>query len=211
MAEGCLELKNIRKQYKNFALENLSFTFEKGKCYYLKGENGAGKTTLFNIIANFIFPDSGKVLFWGKEMKGNEAYIKNRFSFIPNYIALPAHATPKFLSNMYKSMYRKFDKKVFEKHLANMGIENTTQKLEEMSDGMKKKVLISLELSYFPEILLADEICNNLDKDTVSYCLDCMERLRAEKQSLLLFSSHSEEEIMKLSPTVIQMSKGRFM
>ena len=59
MLNTYLELKNINKTYRSFALKDIEISFKGGRWYYLDGENGAGKTTLLNIIVNFIFPDSG--------------------------------------------------------------------------------------------------------------------------------------------------------
>lgn len=196
MSNIYLELKNISKVYKNFSMRNVNVCFEGGKCYYLKGKNGSGKTTLLNLIANFIFPDTGYILYWGKKLKGNEKWIKNRMAFIPNYVALPTHITPQFLGTMYKEMYERFDMDTFMNHMNRFHVNNMNQKLEEMSDGMKKKVLIALELSYFPEIVIADELCNNLDEEAIQYCFEQLNNLCKKKNSLVIISSHEAQEIL---------------
>lgn len=208
MLNTYLELKNINKTYRSFALKDIEISFKGGRWYYLDGENGAGKTTLLNIIVNFIFPDSGEILYFGKQLKGNESWIKNRMAFIPNYVGLPSHVTPRFLSKMYKDMYKRFDMKSFEKYIYEFNIDNMDQKLGQMSDGMKKKVLIALEMSYFPDIIIADEICNNLDEESIYYCFEQIDKLCKENNTLVIISSHNNQEIMKKNPMVITIKNG---
>ena len=209
MSEIYLELLNINKKIDSFSLDHISYQFKQAHLYYLQGNNGSGKTTLFNIIAGFIFPDSGKVLFWGKTIKGNENFIKNKFAFIPNYVALPSHVTPKFLSNLYNSMYCSFNSNRFIEHLYKLKINDKNQPIGSMSDGMKKKVLIALELSYDPDILIADEICNNLDESAILYLFEQLENLRVQNKSLVIITSHDKRELMKYDPIIIDLKNGR--
>lgn len=208
MSNVYLELKNISKVYKNFSIRNVNVSFEGGKCYELKGKNGSGKTTLLNMITNFIFPDTGYILYWGKKLKGNEKWIKNRMAFIPNYVALPTHTTPRFLGTMYKEIYKRFDMEIFKNHMNKFHINNMDQKLEEMSDGMKKKVLIALELSYFPEIVIADELCNNLDNEAIKYCFEQFKNLCKEKNGLVIVSSHENQEILGGTSETLTIENG---
>ena len=68
MPDPILTVKNITKTYPGVvALQNVSMSFEKGEVHALLGENGAGKSTLIKIISGAIEPDSGKILFNGRE------------------------------------------------------------------------------------------------------------------------------------------------
>lgn len=78
-----------------------------------------------------------------------------------------------------------------------------------MSDGMKKKVLIALELSYDPDILIADEICNNLDESAILYLFEQLENLRVQNKSLVIITSHDKRELMKYDPIIIDLKNGR--
>lgn len=209
MAEMCLEIRNIKKRYRNFTLGEISYSFEKGKWYYIRGDNGSGKTTLLNLISNYTFPDTGDIFFWGKRMKGNEIYIKNRLSFIPNYVPLPKHLTPKVLSDLYRNMYNKFDRSLFEKILKELGIDEKNNKIAEMSDGMKKKVFIALEISYYPEIMLIDEINNDLDRTTALFLFDLLEDLVQSNKLTIIMTSHVDIDIIKREPIIIIMNDGK--
>lgn len=211
MEDICLEIRNIKKKYANFTLGTISYGFQQGKWYYIRGNNGSGKTTLLNIISNYIYQDEGDVLFWGKPMKGNEEYIKNRFSFIPNSVPLPQHVTPGFLSNLYCSMYNKFDKLLFQKLLAAWGIHEKKYKIGEMSDGMKKKVLFALEISYYPEIMLVDEIYNDLDQDSIPFLFNLLDDLVSRNKTMIIVTSHIDIDIMKRNPIIIDICDGKFI
>ncbi len=209
MIEVCLEVKNIKKRYRNFTLGEISYSFEKGKWYYIQGDNGSGKTTLLNLISNYIFPDAGDILFWGKRMEGNETYIKNRLSFIPNYVPLPQHLTPKLLSDLYKHMYNRFDRNLFRKILKEFGIKEKIYKIAEMSDGMKKKVFIALEISYYPEIMLIDEMSNDLDRTTVLFLFGLLDDLVRNNKTTIIMTSHIDIDILKREPIIIIMNEGK--
>lgn len=209
MIEVCLEVKNIKKGYGNFTLGEISYSFEKGKWYYIQGDNGSGKTTFLNLISNYIFPDAGDILFWGKRMEGNEIYIKNRLSFIPNYVPLPQHLSPKLLSDLYRNMYNRFDRNLFRKILKELGINEKNCKIAEMSDGMKKKVFVALEISYYPEIMLIDEMSNDLDRTTVPFLFDLLDDLVRSNKTTIIMTSHINIDIIKREPIIIIMNEGK--
>lgn len=67
MSEQCLELKNVCKSFRDFTLNNISFTLPQGYIMGLVGPNGAGKTTTIQLILNMLEKDAGKILVFGKD------------------------------------------------------------------------------------------------------------------------------------------------
>ena len=67
MSEQCLELKNVCKSFRDFSLNNISFTLPQGYIMGLVGPNGAGKTTTIQLILNMLEKDTGKILVFGKD------------------------------------------------------------------------------------------------------------------------------------------------
>lgn len=206
-----LELQNITKKFSEFSLSDVSYKFYGGKWYYLKGNNGAGKTTLLNLIMRFLFQDNGTIFYFGKTMDKNEIEIKQKIAYIPNYITLPLNETPLFLGKLYRSMYKNFDQKIYAEHLEKLGIKDEKQKIFQMSDGTKKKVQIALNLSFYPKIFIGDEIWNDLDRSSIDYCIYYMEKLRIEKNTLFIISTHTEENSKELTPIIINMQEGKMV
>ena len=76
MSEQCLELKNVCKSFRDFSLNNISFTLPQGYIMGLVGPNGAGKTTTIQLILNMLEKDTGKILVFGKDNVVSEKEIK---------------------------------------------------------------------------------------------------------------------------------------
>ena len=85
-----LKIEHLNKVYKNTkAINNLSITLKRGKLYGFVGINGAGKTTTFNILANILKPDSGKIEILGEKIKHGDWEYKSKVGFVleePKYI-----------------------------------------------------------------------------------------------------------------------------
>ena len=77
-----LEIKNLKKDFKDFSLKNISFTLEKGFIMGFIGPNGAGKSTTIKLIMNLLKKDGGEVKVFGLDNVKNENEIKNRIGFV---------------------------------------------------------------------------------------------------------------------------------
>ena len=209
--DNYLSLKNISKKYNEFFLDNISYDFRKGKTYYIVGSNGAGKTTLLDIIAGLIFPDTGEIRYFNKYLKFNEYSVKNRMGFVPNYMAFPMHVNIKFLADLYSEMYELFSKRLFYQHVASLGITDREKKVVKMSDGMKKKILVSLVLAYSPDIFIADEIVNSLDESAICYICNCLKRLQESKGTLIILSTPIQNKLLFKDSSIIFKDQGRIL
>lgn len=82
MSEQCLELKNACKSFRDFTLNNISFTLPQGYIMGLVGPNGAGKTTTIQLILNMLEKDAGKILAFGKDNVVSEKEIKQDIGIV---------------------------------------------------------------------------------------------------------------------------------
>jgi ABC-2 type transport system ATP-binding protein len=80
--ENILELNSVTKHYKDFTLDNISFTIPAGYIAGMIGPNGAGKTTIIKLIMNLIYKDNGDIKVFGKDNIVNEEEIKSRIGFV---------------------------------------------------------------------------------------------------------------------------------
>lgn len=205
-----LNLRKIEKTYGDFHLGPVTYEFKYGRIYYICGENGSGKTTLLNIMANLIKPDSGSISYFSMPMKKNSKWIKNRISFLPNRIVFPIQSTPEWLAKLYQNMYEKFSWEQYFELLKQFEILNRKMPMEKMSDGMRKKTMIALQLSFSPQLIIADEIFNFLDKDAILVLIKQFRKMSKEKGASFILTGHQFQIMEEIASDVIKMKNGQF-
>ena len=104
-----LELNGVTKQYKDFKLDNISFTVPQGSIVGLIGENGAGKSTTINAILDLIKKDSGTISILGEQ--NIEAVCKDNLGVVFDGNNYPDTLTPNQLGNVFKNIYSSWDNK----------------------------------------------------------------------------------------------------
>ncbi len=197
-----LEVINISKKFgKHVALSNLSFKLDRGEILAIVGENGAGKSTALKIIAGLLKPDSGRVLYFGKELSKS---VKNDLGFLPENDAL--------YDEMLASEYLNFFAEIFrvnidvEEHLRIFGLPNKT--IGEYSKGMKRLLSIARALLHNPKIIICDEPTSSLDP-LVSFKVMSILKERAKQGNLVVFSTHNLHHAEFLADYVLILKSGK--
>lgn len=157
-----IELINVTKQYGDKVLfKNITFKFEKGKIYMLKGENGCGKSTLLNIIAGYEKPDAGQVII--------ERDFKMGYVFQDNLLFHNLTAEDN-LYLKYLAMQKDNDTNFKELKEEIFRILNLNKikdkKVSQLSGGEKKRLMFAQVLLSNPQIIMLDELFSYLDNDT---------------------------------------------
>ena len=150
--ENLLKVKNIRKDYKEFSLKDVSFDLQKGSIMGIIGPNGAGKTTTIKIIMNILRANSGEVEIFGLNYKDNEKEIKNRIGYVGEEQYFYQNKTIKWTEKFVSSFYKNWDKDMFNKLLNDFEL-SRTKKIKELSKGMKVKLSFAIALSHNPDLL----------------------------------------------------------
>ena len=174
-----LEVKNLKKIYttrlggnKVQALENVSFSVEKGEYMAIMGESGSGKTTLLNILASLDKPTGGEVLLEGKRFsdirqkelcafrRDNLGFVFQDFNLLDTLSLQDNIFLPLVLAGLsYKEMFKRL-KPLAEK----LGIQDLLQKYPyEVSGGQKQRTAVARALITKPKVILADEPTGALD------------------------------------------------
>ncbi|WP_069649865.1 ABC transporter ATP-binding protein [Caloranaerobacter ferrireducens] len=208
--ENILEIKNLRKKYKQFTLKDISLELPRGYIMGLIGPNGAGKSTTIKLIMNMIKSDGGEIKVFGLDNKIHEEEIKSRIGYIGEeqyfYEDMTVSWTEKFVSRYYKN----WESEKFYSLLERFDI-SKTKKIKELSKGMKVKLALALVLSHNPELLILDEPTSGLDpvvrRDILNVLLDV---IQDEKKSILI-SSHITEDIDKIADYVTYMIDGKIV
>lgn len=200
-----IELKNISKKYKNnVILENVNLEFNDGKIYGFVGRNGTGKTVLLKIIAGFINPTSGEVLFDSKILNKDIDIPPSTRCLIERPYFLPyktGYQNLKLLADILKIVG---EYEIIETLKKVNLYEDKDKQYRKYSLGMKQKLGIAQVLMEDPKIIILDEPFNGIEEDTASKLRNVLLEEK-NKGKIIILASHIKEDIDILVDTLYQV------
>lgn len=201
------EIKKLCKSFgSHCVLDDLSVTFGKTGITVIVGLNGSGKTVFLNSVSGIIRYDKGDVILEGHPI-GSEAFKKNIF-YIPSDSYLPEYLTGNEYAEFVHSRYKNSNKTAFVEISRLLDMTEALKKsIESYSFGMKKKLQVALGLSLNVGYLLADEVFNGLDIETVILTQELFSIYAMEHKVLLV--SHERNIINQFSNDILLMKKGK--
>lgn len=202
-----IEVKNLKKEYPSFLLNNISFGLEAGRITGFAGRNGAGKTTTIKSMLNLIHPDSGAITCFSMSLDGHEAEIKRRIGYSTGTVSWYPRKKLKDIALVTKSFYPNWDENAYRKHLKMFGLDENKTPLE-LSEGMKVKFNLLLALSHRAEILILDEPTSGLDPFSRDELLDVFTALRDDGVAIF-FSTHIITDLEKCADDIVYISEGK--
>jgi ABC-2 type transport system ATP-binding protein len=202
-----LEVKNLRKEYPSFLLDNVSFNLEAGRIAGFAGRNGSGKTTTIKSMLNLIHPDSGEITYFDMSLKSHEAEIKRRIGYSTGTVSWYPRKKLKDIALVTKSFYPNWDENAYRKYLKLFQLDENKTPLE-LSEGMKVKFNLLLALSHRAEILILDEPTSGLDPFSRDELLDIFMALRDDGVALF-FSTHIISDLEKCADDIVYISGGK--
>lgn len=208
--ENVLEIKDLTKNYKNFKLNNISFTIEKGYIMGLIGENGAGKTTIIKLIMNLLNRDSGEIKVFEKDNINFEREIKEKIGFVYDDCFYYDNLSIKDNGKMISNFYERWDWKVFSNYLRKFNL-NEKQKVRELSKGMKMKFAIAIALSHNAEFIILDEPTSGLDPVMRRNVLDILQQVIEDENVGILISSHITSDLEKIADYITYIKNGNLI
>lgn len=186
----------------------LSLQLQPGHIYGLLGKNGTGKSTLLRNIAGLLFPDQGKIEVLGfTPGKRQPAFLQEVF-MVPEEFYLPNIPLEELVTTL-SPFYPRFNKQQFDKYIAEFEIP-VDNKLESMSYGQKKKVLISFGLSCNTSVLLMDEPTNGLDIMSKSQFRKVMAGAIDENKCVII-STHQVKDLENLIDRITIIDEGAIL
>ncbi len=207
--------QELKKEYDGFtAVNGIDFSIAEGECFGFLGPNGAGKTTVMRIISCFMPPTAGVVTVFGMDVVLQPTAIKARLGVMPQDNNLDPD-----LSVMENLMVyaRYFDiRKKDAVRLARVLLEfvelqdKADAQIDQLSGGMKHRLLLARSLVNDPDILLLDEPTTGLDPHSRRAVWDKLNHLKAKNTTLIL-TTHYMEEAERLCDRVAIMDSGRIV
>ena len=198
-----LSIQNASYRYSDaevdeYALRDVSYDFEEGKIYAIRGRSGTGKTTLLSLISGLERCTEGNIIFDGKNLKdiNLDYYRSHEIGIVfQSYNLLPyMTVSENIILSMDTSGVTIDNKK--EKALELMksvGLKEVyaNRKVLRISGGEQQRVAIARSLSYNPKMIVADEPTGNLDKQTEKEILDIFKKLAHEEGKCVIIVTHS--------------------
>ena len=206
-----LDVQNLRKYYATQkAVDDISFSIERGSIFGLLGPNGAGKTTLLRMITGIFYPDSGQILFDGekfdlekdvqnigympeerglyKKMKiGEQAVYLAQLKGLPKSVAI----------QKIKEWFTKFEMQTW-----------WNKKVEDLSKGMGQKLQFVTTVLHEPKLIILDEPFSGLDPVNSNLIKEEIFNL-AKNGSTIIFSTHRMEQVEEICDQIILVNKGQ--
>lgn len=199
-----LEIKNLNFSYKKTNIIRDSTLKITSGINLLLGENGSGKSTLIKLLATIYKPSSGEIILNNISYK-NEFKIKENIGYVPQKFNSFEHIKVKEYLEFMKSFNKS---KPIDLSLLQTDSFNNKY-LHELSEGMKKRVLVCAALSMNPKVILADEPTSGLDKNgrvNLRNLFSLINRNYPEK--IIIFSSHLDEDFYEDVNSVLKIKNG---
>ena len=186
-----IEIRNLTKRYGSFtAVDDISLSVSPGEIYGFLGPNGAGKTTTIRILAGLSLPTSGVVRIAGHDVGSDGARTKSIVGYIPDrpylYEKLTGRELLQFVVNLYGREWRDCEARAME-FLRYFDIADWTDaRIENLSHGMKQKLVIVAALVHDPSVLVIDEPMVGLDALAQKQVKTLFRRLVSEQKTIFL-------------------------
>lgn len=205
--KNLLEIQNLNKTYRNFALRDVSFTLPEGCITGFIGPNGAGKTTVLKTILGLTPKDSGVIRFFGRDEDAASRAVRERLGVVFDSGGFYEELSLMEMKSLAAAAYPSWDEQEFGRLLERFSL-NPRQKIRTLSKGMRMKYSLALALSHRAELLIMDEPTSGLDPLMQNRFV---ELLREEKQrgKTILLSSHMFEEVERTCDRVGIIREGR--
>lgn len=209
-----IEVRNLTKKYgDHFAVQDISFSLEKGKIYGLLGPNGAGKSTTMNIMTGYIAATSGEVIIEGHDIFKEAEEAKKHIGYLPEIPPLYMDMTVwEYLFTVadLKGVSKSERKSMIGDVMEKVMITNMKDRLiKNLSKGYKQRVGIAQTLIGNPDIIILDEPTVGLDPKQIIEIRTLIKQLGEDHT--VLISSHILSEIGAVCDHVVIINKGHLV
>jgi len=205
--DSAIEIKDLKKSYRGFALNGLSFFLPQGYIMGLVGPNGAGKTTIIKLIMNLIRKEGGEIKVFGKDHLRNEAEIKSRIGFVYEIPYFYDDVSLADIKSAVALFYRNWDEKLFLSLCGEFGLP-LHKVFKKLSHGMKMKFSIALALSHDADLLIMDEPTSGLDPVFRRELLERLSGLIQDEKKSVLFSTHITSDLEHVADYITFIKDG---
>jgi len=211
-----IEVKNLIKQFGELkAVDNISFSVNKGEIFAFLGPNGAGKTTTIKILTTLLNPTSGEILVDGNNPATQQNEVRCSFGIVFQDPSLDDELTAYENMEFHGVLYK------VQKNIRRQRIEQLLKFVElwdrhddlvkNFSGGMKRRLEIARGLIHHPKILFLDEPTLGLDPQTRNHIWNYIIGLNKEEGMTVFFTTHYMEEAERVAQRVAIIDQGKII
>src|SRR6058998_560330 len=208
-----IEIHDLTKKYGDFtAVDDISLDVARGEIFGFLGPNGAGKTTTIRILAGLSLPTSGEVLIDGIDISSDGLRAKAMTGYVPDrpylYEKLTGRELLQFVANLYRKEWRDCEARAIDL-LRYFDIADWIDaRIENLSHGMKQKLVIVAALVHDPKVLIVDEPMVGLDALAQRQVKLLFRRLASEKKTVFL-TTHTLSVAEAVCDRIAIIHRGR--
>jgi len=193
------------------AVNDVSFTVERGEVLGFLGPNGAGKSTTMRMVTGFIPPTSGRITVGGYDALENPLPAKRMIGYLPEnapgYADMTVIGFLNFAAEL-RGLHGEARKRAVERAIELCFLENVVyQSIDTLSKGYKHRTCLAQSLIHDPPILIMDEPTDGLDPNQKHEVRNLIKRMGRDKA--IIFSTHILEEVEAVCSRVIIIDRGR--
>jgi ABC-2 type transport system ATP-binding protein len=212
--EPIISIQGLRKVYKSGfeALKTINLDIRPGEIFALLGPNGAGKTTLINIVCGIVNPSAGRVLVDGQDWQVHYRGVRAMIGLVPQELATDIFETVWSTVSLSRGLFGKpANPAHIEKVLRDLSLwDKRNDKIQTLSGGMKRRVLIAKALSHEPRILFLDEPTAGVDVELRKDMWESIRRLQHAGVTIIL-TTHYIEEAEEMADRIGVIAKGELI
>lgn len=205
-----LELQNIKKSYDGVEiLKDISISIQNSEIVSILGSSGSGKTTLLNLILGIINPDSGKIIFDGKDLTNTPMEQRGFNIVFQDYALFPNLNAYKNITYGLKNFPNRSTPEEVEQMIDLLDLrEQLNKKIDKLSGGQKQRVALARTMVMKPKILLLDEPLSALDGVIKESIKEKIVRIAKDFNLTTIIVTHDPEEALTISDKVLIINKG---
>ncbi|MCP2325758.1 ABC-2 type transport system ATP-binding protein [Hamadaea flava] len=209
-AETPLSVKGLRKTYGKFvAVDEISFTVERGQVVGLLGPNGAGKTTSLRVLMGLTQATAGDVLIFGHKLAPGAPVLSRIGALVEGPGFLPHLTGEQNLRAYWRATGRPWEDAQFTEALAIAGLGDAIhRRVKTYSHGMKQRLAVAQAMLGLPELLVLDEPTDGLDPPQIAEMRRVLQRYAVDGRAVLV-SSHLLAEVEQTCTHAVVVHKGR--
>ncbi len=216
MKEAIIEVKNLTKKFGNFtAVDDISFSVEKGQIFGFLGPNGAGKTTSIKMLTTLLNPTKGQILLDGNDPAVNQTSVRRTFGIVFQDPSLDDELTAwenmEFHGVLYK-VPKELRRTRTEELLKIVELwDRKNDLVKQFSGGMKRRLEVARGLLHHPKILFLDEPTVGLDPQTRNHIWNYIQGLNKREKITVFFTTHYMEEADRVADEVTIVDHGKIV
>ncbi len=211
-----IKAEKLTKKFKNFtAVNEVSFSVQKGEIFAFLGPNGAGKSTTIKMLTTLLHPTSGTLIVNGDDPVIHPKKVRRSFGIVFQDPSLDDELTAwenmEFHGVLYDVPYEVRKKRIGEL-LSFVDLSDRRDSLvKEFSGGMKRRLEIARGLLHHPKIIFLDEPTLGLDPQTRNHMWDYLKKLNKTEGTTIFFTTHYMEEAAKIAERIAIIDHGRIV